>query len=401
MTSVTTHKVDVAIIGGAMTGATLALAISKLTNNAVKIALIEAKSINHEHQGFDARSIALSYGSCALLDKLGLWQDFSSFATAINHIHVSDTGHAGMMHFDAKDENLPFLGQVIELADAGQALYQKLAEAPNISLFCPAQVSRIERTLDYSKLFLDDGTELTTKLAVAADGGQSTSCEMLGIARVEHDFDQVAIISNVVADQAHQHRAFERFTEQGPVALLPMSKERCSLVWCVRPEQAARILELDKETFLSELQQAFGWRLGKIKQSSIPHSYPLILRQASKLISHRAAVVGNAAQTLHPIAGQGFNLGLRDVMTLATEISNAHLQNRDIGAMATLQRYRENREQDRDGTVRLISSLVYGFSNKSLPIIAARNLGLMAMSASKTIKTPLMQHMMGLNRIKA
>lgn len=391
---------DVVIIGGAMAGATLALAINKLTNGELTIALIEAKPISHEHQGFDARSIALSYGSCGLLDNLGLWQPLSAFATAIQTIHVSDSGHLGMLKFDAAKQRVPFLGQVVELADAGQVLYQKLAQANNIKVYCPAQVTKIDRQQSHSIVTLTDHSQITTKLVVAADGGQSTSCDMLGIARVEHDFGQTAIIANVTTDKPHQFHAYERFTQHGPVALLPMSKGRCSLVWCTTPAQAKTILAMDKPAFLANLQQAFGWRLGAFKQSSLPYSYPLILRQASRLISHRAAVVGNAAQTLHPIAGQGFNLGLRDVMTLANQISHAHQTGVDIGSMRTLQAYRAKREQDRDSTVRLIASLVYGFSTQSLPIAASRNLGLVAMSASETLSMPLLQHMMGLNRSK-
>lgn len=392
----TTHTFDVVIAGGAMAGATLALAIERLTGAGLSVAVVEAAIPDHSHPGYDARSIALSYGSCQLLEQIGIWPVLAPFATPITTIHVSDRGHFGLTEMHASKEGVPFLGNVIELADAGRVFHKALGDAQNITLFCPAFVSEIERDTDKVTLTLNDGQTLTTRLVVAADGALSSCCDKVGIDRHEHDFEQIALIANVTTELAHQGRAFERFTETGPVALLPMSEGRSSLVWCVKPHEAPALLAMSDNEFAQALQRAFGWRLGRLLHVGQRGSYPLILRQATRLISHRFAVVGNAAQTLHPIAGQGFNLGLRDVVTLAEEIANAHLNQKDCGEMPVLQSYLARREPDRDATVAMTSGLVHGFSNTAAPLILGRNLGLAAMSVCSELKAPLLKRAMGL-----
>ncbi|WP_028022956.1 2-octaprenyl-6-methoxyphenyl hydroxylase [Enterovibrio calviensis] len=395
-TAPSTHTYDVIIAGGAMAGATLALAIERLTQAQLSVAVVEAAIPDNAHPGYDARSIALSYGSCQLLEQLGIWQKVAPFATAINTIHVSDRGHFGLTEMNARKEGLPYLGNVIELADAGRVFHQALHQAKNITLYCPSFVTELRRETDKVSITLNDGQVLTTKLMVAADGALSSCCDMVGIARHEHDFEQVALIANVTTSLPHQGKAFERFTETGPVALLPMSEGRSSLVWCVKPHQADDLLALSDGEFTDKLQHMFGWRLGQLLHVGQRSSYPLILRQATQLVSHRFAVVGNAAQTLHPIAGQGFNLGLRDVVTLAEEIAQAHNEHQDGGNMMMLQRYLHRREPDRDATVAMTSGLVHGFSNTSAPLIVGRNLGLAAMSVFSGLKAPLLTRAMGL-----
>lgn len=390
------HDFDVVIAGGAMAGATLALAIERLTNAGLKIAVVEAAIPDHRHPGYDARSIALSYGSCRLLENIGIWAELSPFATPISSIHVSDRGHFGLTEMHASHEGVAYLGNVIELADAGRVFHQALSKGKNITLYCPAFVTNIERSIEKVTLTLNDGLTLNTKLMVAADGAVSSCCDMVGIERHEHDFQQVALIANVTTDMAHQGRAFERFTQTGPVALLPMSEGRSSLVWCIKPHEAPAMLAMSDDQFADALQRAFGWRLGRLLHVGERASYPLILRQATRLISHRFAVVGNAAQTLHPIAGQGFNLGLRDVVTLAEEIANAYHEEQDIGAMPMLQAYLTRREPDRDATVAMTSGLVHGFSNTTAPLILGRNFGLAAMSVCSELKAPLLKRAMGL-----
>lgn len=386
-------RFDVIIAGGAMAGATLALALEKLSQVPLSIAVIESAPPDHNHPGYDARSIALAYGSCQLLDQIGIWQKLLPFATPIQTIHVSDKGHFGITEIDATREHLPYLGNVIELADAGNIFHQALIQAKNTQLFCPANVAGIQRYHDHLKVRLCDGRSLEGKLLIAADGAVSSCCQMLKINRHEHPFQQVAIIANISTEIHHQGRAFERFTPHGPIALLPMSDGRCSLVWCLPPQVATQLLSLDDQDFIDALQTGFGWRLGKIEKTGQRHSYPLILRQSMQLISHRFAVIGNAAQTLHPIAGQGFNLGLRDVMTLAEEI--VHHPD-DCGEMPVLQGYLQRREHDRNTTVAMTSGLVHGFSNQALPLILGRNLGLIAMTAHHGLKTPIIQRALGL-----
>ncbi|UXI01728.1 2-octaprenyl-6-methoxyphenyl hydroxylase [Photobacterium sp. TY1-4] len=387
---------DVIIAGGAMAGATLAMALDKLGHGQLRIAVVEAVAPRlDQHPGYDARSIALSLGSAEILAQIGVWQPLAELATPISEIHVSDQGHAGMVHMDADEQAVAALGYVIELADAGALFHQRLAALAQVDLLCPATITGIERQQDGITLQLEQGDPIRGKLLVAADGALSACCEMLKIGRQEQDFNQVAIIANITTAQPHQGRAFERFTPSGPVALLPMSEGRSSLVWCIRPEDQHQVLEWSDAQFLHQLQQAFGWRLGRLVKTGARCAYPLLLRQAQQLTSHRVAVVGNAAQTLHPIAGQGFNLGLRDVMTLAEEVVRGLDRGEDPGSVAVLSRYRQRRQPDREATVTLTSGLVSVFANSSFPLAVGRNCGLMAMSLLDTIKTPLVRRAMG------
>ncbi|MBA5763857.1 2-octaprenyl-6-methoxyphenyl hydroxylase [Vibrio sp. 404] len=385
---------DVVIAGGAMAGMTLALALDSLSQGKVSIAIVEPFQVDHQsHPGFDSRSIALSYGTVQILSKLNLWQDIAPIATAIKHIHVSDRLHAGMTDIDHKDLSTDALGYVVELADVGRVYHQKIAQSESISLFCPDSVSQIERTQTHNVITLNSGQQLHGKLLVAADGAVSSCCDLLGIELKQHDFEQVAVIANIRTQQAHQGRAFERFTEQGPVALLPMSDDRMSLVWCLRPESAQQVLELDDQAFLSQLQEVFGWRLGQLTQVGSRASYPLLLRYREHNTSHRFAIVGNAAQTLHPIAGQGFNLGIRDVASLAEEIAGSL---EDVGAYSVLSAFKQRRQDDRINTIAMTSSLVHLFSNDYLSMRIGRNLGLALMDNIPALKTPLLQRTLGL-----
>ncbi|MEZ8742538.1 2-octaprenyl-6-methoxyphenyl hydroxylase [Photobacterium swingsii] len=387
---------DVVIAGGAMAGASLAIALDTLSRQGLKVAVVEAvKPQLDSHPGYDARCIALSLGTTALLETVGIWQTLRPEATAISDIHVSDRGHAGIVRLSAHQQAVDALGYVIELADAGRVFHQHLTDCQQVTMYCPSSIVAIERLQQSVTLSLSTGEQIVSSLLVTADGALSGCCDMLGIERQEHDFEQVAIIANVTTSEPHQGRAFERFTPYGPVALLPMSEGRSSLVWCIKPEHQQQVMNWNDSEFLAELQQAFGWRLGAMVKTGQRASYPLLLRQAKRITTHRVAVVGNAAQTLHPIAGQGFNLGLRDVMTLAEEIVTAYQQHGDIGGTAMLSRYRQRRQPDRQATVNMTAGLVGLFANDCLPLVAGRNLGLMAMSAVDTLKAPLVRRAMG------
>ncbi|MDO6544171.1 2-octaprenyl-6-methoxyphenyl hydroxylase [Photobacterium sanguinicancri] len=387
---------DVVIAGGAMAGASLAMAIDTLSQQGLRVAVVEAVEPQLDsHPGYDSRCIALSLGTAALLDTIGVWPALRQEATAISNIHVSDRGHAGIVRLSAQQQAVDALGYVIELADAGRIFHQHLTECQQVTMYCPNSIVGIERQQDSVTLTLNAGEQIVTQLLVTADGALSGCCEMLGIEREEHDFEQVAVIANVTTSERHQGRAFERFTPYGPVALLPMSDGRSSLVWCIKPEHQQQVMNWSDNEFLTELQQAFGWRLGAMVKTGQRASYPLLLRQAKRITTHRVAVVGNAAQTLHPIAGQGFNLGVRDVMTLAEEVVTAFEQGRDIGGTAMLSCYRQRRQPDRQATITMTAGLVGLFANDSLPLVAGRNLGLMAMSAVDSLKAPLIRRAMG------
>ncbi|EGU49218.1 2-octaprenyl-6-methoxyphenyl hydroxylase [Vibrio ichthyoenteri ATCC 700023] len=385
---------DVVIAGGAMAGMTLALALDSLSQSQLRIAVVEPFAVDHQaHPGFDSRSIALSFGTVQILQSLDLWSQIAPVATAIKHIHVSDRSHAGMTNIDHSEMAVEALGYVVELADVGRIYQTQLESRPSISLLCPDSVSDIERGDSHNVVTLQSGEQIECRLLVAADGAISSCCQALGFELKQHDFDQVAVIANIRCQQAHQGRAFERFTNQGPLALLPMNDDRMSLVWCLRPEVAERVLRLDDSAFLAQLQQAFGWRLGHINQVGQRASYPLLLRYREQNISHRFAIVGNAAQTLHPIAGQGFNLGIRDVASLAEEVVQSLA---DVGRYQVLSAFSRRRQADRDNTIAMTSTLVHIFSNDYLSLRIGRNLGLAMMDNIPSLKTPLLQRTLGL-----
>ncbi|HAS6603518.1 2-octaprenyl-6-methoxyphenyl hydroxylase [Vibrio parahaemolyticus] len=385
---------DVVIAGGAMAGATLALAIEHLSQGALRVAVVEPfKAQSDQHPGFDSRSIALSYGTVNLLRHLELWSAIEPFSTPIEHIHVSDRSHAGMTDITKHDVGVEALGYVVELADVGRVYQELLTHSSAIDLYCPDSAKHITRTQENVTLELASGELLNAKLLVAADGAVSQCCQQIGLELSEHDFDQVAVIANIVTQEPHQGRAFERFTENGPVALLPMSDNRMSLVWCLRPDEAQIVMELSESEFLERLQQDFGWRLGAMQKVGLRASYPLLLRHRKQNISHRFAIVGNAAQTLHPIAGQGFNLGIRDVVTLAEELVK---QSEDVGRYQGLIRFSQRREADRNETIWLTSSLVHVFSNDLLAMQIGRNTALAAMDNLSIFKQPLLRHTLGL-----
>ncbi len=379
-----------------MAGATLALAVSSLTQGRLPVHLIEASSPeDFTHPGFDARAIALAQGTCQQLSAIGIWSALANCATPITDIHVSDRGHAGSVNLNAHHYGVEALGQVIELHDAGQRLFALLSKAPGVHLHCPARVVKVDRQADKASVTLDNGETLEASLLVAADGSNSTLAQSCGIRWQREGYQQFGVISNITTSLPHGGRAFERFTEHGPLALLPMSKGRSSLVWCHSIEKQAEVNGWSDETFLFELQQAFGWRLGKMLQTGKRHSYPLQLLTASGHVSHRLALVGNAAQTLHPIAGQGFNLGLRDVMTLSETLADAWHQQQDIGSYQILSRYQQRRQPDQRATVGITDGLVRLFANRYTPLVAGRNLGLIAMERIPPLRDAFTRRTLG------
>ncbi len=384
---------DVVIVGGAVVGATLALALNQRSSKPLSIAIVEATSFNPATQGgFDARSIALSLGTTDILDRFGLWTDIKPLSTPITKIQVSDQGHAGMTDIDAGSLYVPALGYVVELSEIGQLYQNKLNEYHNIEYLCPCSITGLEQKQDYVDVELSDGNTLHSKLVVAADGTNSQCCQLAGIEPEFEDYGQTAIIANVVPEMDHKGQAFERFTSEGPVALLPMSEGRMSLVWCVHPDKAETLMALEDDEFLSALQNKFGWRLGKINSLGSRHAYPLRLTVRKSKISHRFAAVGNAAQTLHPIAGQGFNLGIRDIATLVDEIIHYP---EDPGNYSGLHRYKTRRENDQQKTVNLTSTLVHLFSNTWLATMVGRNVSLMVADNIPVLKSPLLSRTLG------
>ncbi|KLF91337.1 2-octaprenyl-6-methoxyphenyl hydroxylase [Enterobacter asburiae] len=387
---------SVIIVGGGMTGATLALAISHLTKGQLPVHLVEAVAPQAKnHPGFDSRAIALAQGTCQQLSRIGIWQAIADCATAIKTVHVSDRGHAGFVTLDAQDYRIDALGQVVELHDVGLRLFRLLQDAPGVTLHCPARVASVSRSEASVSVTLENGTVLEGQLLVAADGSRSSLGAQCGVEWRQQPYGQVAVIANVSTAAEHRGRAFERFTQHGPLAMLPMSDGRCSLVWCHPQDKAEEVKAWSDERFCTELQKAFGWRLGCITHAGQRAVYPLSLTTASQSISHRLALVGNAAQTLHPIAGQGFNLGLRDVMSLAETLSQAWGEQKDCGAYPVLSHYQKRRQADKEATIGVTDGLVHLFANRWAPLVAGRNLGLMAMELFIPARDVLAQRTLG------
>ena len=392
---------DLVIVGGAMTGSVLALALSSATKQKMKIAIVEKTQANYAEQGgFDARSIALAYGSLQKMAKIqplaqrNLADLVREIATPIQHIQVSDQGHFGKTHLDAKELGLTELGVVVELAKLGVMLNQLLEQHQNISLFCPDNIQQLTRHQDYCDIQLASGIQLHSQLIVAADGIQSQLAKQCGVETlIVKDYQQSAIIANVELSEAHQCHAFERFTTQGPFALLPLTEKTMSLVWCVNdptPQMA-----MDDSTFLAQLQQQFGWKLGKFKRVSKRFVYPLSSQKAESHIHHRLAIVGNAAQLLHPVAGQGFNLGMRDLFELSTLVSQAFLAGQDLGDSELLNRFENARQDDQQRIMQSTSGLISVFCCEFLPIQILRNLALIGLNHSQLARNQIAHRALG------
>ena len=391
-----TTSYDVLIAGGGMVGASLAVALSRLP---IKIGLVEAYPFEESAQpAYDDRAIALSYGSSQIIKGMGVWSLIESVTSAINSIHISDRGHFGATRLNAKQQQVPALGYLIQSRDYGQVLQKALADS-NVELLQPASLSAIQRNdqhLGVSIESKDETKQLKTKLLVACDGANSAVRVMAGIESTVHDYEQVAIIANVTTSKPHNNQAFERFTEQGPIALLPMSKNRSSLVWTLTNDNHQAILDLDDVAFLKALGDAFGYRLGRFTKVGERSSFPLKLTTANELVAPRVAIVGNAAHALHPVAGQGLNLALRDIAELAEQVALALDSDQDIGSMSVLHEYAEQRKSDTQTTVRYTDSLVKLFSNDDFLLGHARAVGLMAVDRLPLFRQLLAKQSMGL-----
>jgi len=384
---------DIIIVGGGMVGASFAYA---LKNSAHKIALIEAFDFKTTQQpSYDDRGIALSYGSQRILDTMGLWQQLAPHSTAISDIHISDRGLFGATRLSAQQENVPALGQVILARAMGKVLNQAMSENTTLDILCPNKVIALNHQSNQVELTLDDDRKITSKLIVAADGANSTIRRLLDLSVTEQEYQQTAITANISTERLHHNRAFERFTEHGPIALLPMPDNRCSLIWTVKTGDETAINDLDDTAFLARLQTEFGYRLGQFTQVGKRGHYPLKLTQTDQPIQNRIVFVGNAAHNLHPIAGQGFNLGLRDVIALADVLVD---ETEDCGIPKHLHDYQQWQQRDQDNVIKATNLLVRLFSNNNPVLGHGRSAGLIALDLIPPAKHWLAKKSMGLGK---
>ncbi len=394
----TTQTTDIVIVGGGMVGSCLALALAKLS---LRVTLIEPfEPVDEQAPGFDARAIALSRASAKILNSLDLWQPLKDHVTPIKDIHVSDKGRSGICRLNADEANIPAMGYVVELASTGKVLHEALQQS-ELTLLCPARVTGITRTDEHWSLTLEhkgEAMSLDAPVVIAADGANSSIREMLGVEVVEKPYHQTAIISTLQTQLPHNHQAFERFTDKGPVAMLPLSDDRISLVWMLPPEEASEQVAASDEAFLAALQESFGYRLGRLIRVGQRYSYPLVLKQTN---AHPDGLffIGNAAQSLHPIAGQGFNLGLRDVADLVDAFQDAPPEQRtsSTGIAGLQKQYLDRRANDREHIITLTDGLARLFANPSRLISVPRNLMLHGMTLAPIIRHEFGRFAMGMN----
>lgn len=395
---------DIVIVGGGLVGASLGCALAPLIKRyGWRVAVIESSPLASQplesawQPSFDARASAIAEGSAQRFQQLGVWDAMRVEATPIKRIHISERGRLGATRLSADELGVAALGHVIPNAWMGRVLHQHLASLP-LEWHCPAKVEQLTPIAGGHHLQLSNGSQLTAGLTVLADGGRSGLKEQLGIGSRRESYEQTALIAHVGVSQPHHGIAYERFTSQGPMALLPLPGQAMELVW-THPSGSERVrLALSDREFLIQLQQAFGDRVGRFTQVGARHAYPLSLVTAEEPVRPGLAVLGNAAHALHPVAGQGFNLALRGVMDLVEALEQGELANRRLGDMATLQAFEKQRSRDRANVIRFSDGLVrlFGLSFPLLP--HARAAGLIGLNMVGPLRRGLARRAMGLER---
>ncbi|MCS4502951.1 2-octaprenyl-6-methoxyphenol hydroxylase [wastewater metagenome] len=385
---------DLIVAGGGLVGASLAAA---LHGSGLRVAVIEAAAPGSAMQpSFDERQTALAPSSRRFFEALGLWRDIAAEAAPIRAIHVSERGRFAATRMYAGDEGLDALGHVAPNRVLGRVL--RPAMEKSATCYTPATVTGVsagEDTVHVDVSGADGDTTLSARLLAVADGSASPLCEQLGVPRRNRDYGQTAVIANVGVERGDGGWAFERFTPEGPLAMLPAGQGRYAAVWTLPHERAEAMAALDEATFLDALQRAFGWRLGRLVAAGARARYPLRAIDAVEVTGARTVVLGNAAHTLHPVAGQGFNLALRDVAELAERAGAAVAAGGDCGADDILAGYAVARRGDVRRTSSFTDVLVRGFSNRLPGITAARGAALAALELLPAVRRTLITHAMG------
>ena len=391
---------DIIIAGGGMIGTSLGLALAPLQ---LRVAVVEAVARSAAQQpSFDERSTALSRSSQRTFEAMGLWPEIVAASTPIKNIHVSDKGHFGFSHIDASEQKVEALGYVVINRVLGEVLQSSLTRVDGLDLLCPARICEVASSGEEVTTTIEERggrRTLTCKLLVAADGANSSVRDMIGISASRVDYEQLAVIGNVLPDKAPDNRAYERFTDTGPIAMLPIADDRAAFVWMLSPANAEEMLALSDEEFTDRLQDTFGYRLGRFSKVGKRAAYPLALTKANDLIARRGLVIGNAAHGLHPVAAQGFNLGMRDVAALCDCIADARDDQEetfDCGSSAILENYAEWRRSDQQKLVRFTDGIVRLFGDQRPPVRMLRNLGMLAFDMIPGVRKAFAKHTMGL-----
>lgn len=394
---------DVCIAGGGMAGASLACALSGRGMRVVVVDAARAESSKPfavtQHRTDDVRPIALAHSSRHILEAVGVWDSIGPQLAPIRTIHVSDQGGFGTAQLEARSVGLDALGYVVEASALGAALRHAMAGCHDVETIAPARVIGLRpgaATMEVSVRAADGMRRLKARLVVAADGGDSGVRMLTGIPVERHDYHQVAIAATVTPVRGHAGVAYERFTPSGPVALLPLSENRCGLIWTVKECDAQELLALDDRRFLEALQRRFGGRMGGFTKAGPRRMFRLALVRAREQVRHRLVLLGNSAHTLHPVAGQGLNLALRDTAALAELVTESFRRSGDAGSRDGLRGYESWRWRDQRSVVAFTDGLIRLFSNSIPPARVLRDLGLLAFDLIPPVKRGLVRRATGL-----
>ena len=384
------------IVGGGLVGASLAIALDGSGLHVVQVEAV-APQIN-PNASPEERSLALARASVNALQALGVWSLVEARTTPIRRVHVSRRGEFGAVRLDAAAQGLDAFGATCPARELGNALLLRLDRCANLVRHAPAKLTAITNNVDgvVATLAMVDGEKrLRARLLVGADGTSSFARDALGITADKHDYAQTAFVATVQPERALDGCAYERFTATGPVALLPLAERRAGVVMTVPNADAPRVAALDDAGFIAELHERFGYRLGKFSRLGKRVSHALARVVAQRTTAPRAVLIGNAAQTIHPIGAQGFNLGLRDALTLAELLIAQARVGGDVGDAALLRGYVERRREDREGTAAMSDSLARWTASEALPLKALRSLGLLAIDRIAPLKHALVARGMG------
>ena len=397
------EEFDVVIVGAGMVGATTALGISGLGLSVLLVDSFALKNTGLSYTpSYDARSTAISWGSKEILNQLDVWSTVSEHASPISHVHVSEKGRFGVTRMSADELKFDALGYVVPNQWLGQCLLQKL-EDKQVPLCAPAKVTNIVTEHEHQLIHLESvgASPVITKcihahLMIIADGTSSSTAELLGIESEIEAYGQHALIANITTELPNDGVAYERFTKQGPLALLPLTATTSALVWTHDSESVQAFLDMDDKVFCTALQNAFGERLGKITRSGTRNAYPLRLVRAKEQFRPGVVLLGNAAHSLHPVAGQGFNLALRGVASCLEMLKQADQAQHDIGGISRLKRFNDDLANDQAKTIVFSDQVVKLFGHHSALVGLVRDLGLVALDNLPMLKSLFASQAMGL-----
>lgn len=391
-----TDEFDVVIVGGGMVGAACARALG---GSGLRVAVVEARTPPPYQSAAptDLRVSAITQASQRIFAALDVWPVIATRGISpFRQMRVWDASGSGAIHFDSADIGTATLGWIIENQVIQSALWEAVQAETNIEVISPALPVEIWFDPDAAHLLLDNGRHMHARLIVAADGADSKVREMAGIATQGWHYDQQGVVATVTSQHSHQDTAWQRFLPDGPLALLPLTENRCSIVWSTTPSEAERLLALEADAFCQELTEASAGALGAILNTGPRAAFPLRLQHARDYVRPRLALIGDAAHCVHPLAGQGVNLGLLDAAALAEVVLDARQAGRDIGAFKTLRRYERWRKGDNLLMMGVMDGFKRLFGAEWTPVSVARNAGLTLTNSMQPVKNLIMRRAMGL-----